>query len=305
MKMPRPSPPLSPPAKSSPLLGVHVSVAGGLETGFQRALEAGCECMQIFIKNQRQWRAPKLTEEQIQHYFAAQGASGLTRVVAHASYLLNLAAPTGSVCSASIAALIDELQRSAALGVESLVFHPGAHLTDTIENGIARIAESLDEVTCATTGLRTMILLETTAGQGTSIGWRFEHIAAIRAKLSAPERVGVCLDTCHLFAAGYDFRTPETYAATMDELDRVIGVAHVRCIHINDSKKDFGSRVDRHEHIGLGKIGDSGFAQFLNDPRWRNTPMILETTKEKDENGEDMDNVNLRRLRGLFRTDPP
>lgn len=285
---------------AAPPLGVHVSVAGGIETGFERALTAGCDCMQIFVKNQRQWRAPKLTDEQIACYRAAQETSGIARVTAHASYLLNLAAPSDSIRSASVAALIDEMQRCELLGVESLVFHPGAHLTDTMESGIKRIAASLDEVTCATAGFRTMILLEVTAGQGTSIGWRFEQIAAIRDNVTSPCRLGVCLDTCHLFAAGYDFRTPETYAATMEELDRVIGVTHVRCIHVNDSKKDLGSRVDRHEHIGQGKIGDSGFALFLNDPCWRNTPMILETTKEKDENGEDMDRVNLRRLRELI-----
>lgn len=145
-----------------------------------------------------------------------------------------------------------------------------------------------------------MILLETTAGQGTSIGWRFEHLAAIRGRLASPERVGVCLDTCHLFAAGYDVRTPESYRAVMDELERVLGASHVRCIHVNDSKKDLGSRVDRHEHIGRGRIGKSGFANFLHDPRWRTTPMILETPKGTNPRGQDWDKVNLRTLRGLI-----
>ncbi len=296
-QLPEPPNPRTP----SPPLGVHVSVAGGLETGFARAVEAGCDCMQIFVKNQRQWRAPKLTEDQITRYKAAQQESGLCRVVAHASYLLNLAAP-GDTRRASVVALIDELERCEALGVESLVFHPGAHLTDTVDNGIARIAESLNEITLETKGFCTMILLETTAGQGTSIGWQFEQIAAIRDRLTSPERVGVCLDTCHLFAAGYDIRSTTAYATTSHQMTATRTLDVVRCIHFNDSKKDLGSRVDRHDHIGRGKIGDSGFANFLNDPRWRLTPMILETAKEKDENGEDMDRVNLRRLRSLLKS---
>jgi len=146
-----------------------------------------------------------------------------------------------------------------------------------------------------------MILLESTAGQGTSIGWRFEQLRGILDRVEAPDRVGVCLDTCHLFAAGYDFRTPDAYAAMMDEMDRVIGLARVRCIHMNDSKRELGSRVDRHEHIGKGKIGKSGFANFINDPRFAGVPMILETPKGTDGRGMDLDKVNLKRLRALIR----
>jgi deoxyribonuclease-4 len=234
---------------------------------------------------------------------------------------------------ASIEAMVDELSRCEALGVEAFVFHPGAHMNKSARRqsepqapvrglgpslalrvrndseamlaGIERIARSLDEVHGRCPGFRTLILLEGTAGQGTSIGWRSEQLRAILERVREHERLGVCLDTCHLFAAGYDVRTPQGYAATIDELDSVIGLARVKCIHMNDSKCPLGSRVDRHEHIGKGLIGKgligkSGFANFLNDPRFAGIPMILETPKGVDGRGTDFDRVNLRRLRTLI-----
>jgi len=303
------------------ILGSHLSVAGGLERALTEAAALGCDCVQIFVKNQRQWRAAPLSEEQITRFRAAQSATHVAPVVAHASYLLNLASPDEPARQRSIDALTDELQRCEALGVAYLVFHPGAHLNveDRIQSrdsnqyrdreeagtspamlaGIERIAMSLDEVHRRCAGFRAMILLETTAGQGTSIGWRFEQLRGVLDRVKAPDQLGVCLDTCHLFAAGYDFRTPETYAAMTDELDRIIGLARVRCIHMNDSKRELGSRVDRHEHIGKGKIGKCGFAHFLNDPRFAGVPMILETPKGIDGRGTNLDRVNLRRLRSL------
>lgn len=284
---------------AQPILGVHCSIAGGLENAFAKGVEVGCDCLQIFVKNQRQWHSRPLNGAQVAAYKAAQRQTGITPVVVHASYLLNLASPDRTTRGKSINAMVDELGRCEALGVSALIFHPGSHLSATLEAGIKRIIRSLDEVHRRCAGTKTMILLEITAGQGTCIGHRFEHLDAIMSQVDAPERLGACLDTCHLFAAGYDFRTPGDYQTTMDELDRVMGLSKVRCIHLNDSKRELGSRIDRHEHIGKGKIGKQGFAHFVNDPRWTGVPMIIETPKGKDGRGTDLDKVNLRRLRSL------
>lgn len=283
-----------------PRFGAHMSVAGGLENAFSAGVEVGCECLQIFVKNQRQWQAAPLSEDQISRYKEAASATMLTPVVAHASYLLNLASPESQSRSKSIEAMIDELERCEALGVSALVFHPGAHLKDTIENGIRRIAESLDEIHQACAGFSAMILLETTAGQGSAIGWQFDQLADIFGLTKQPELLGVCLDTCHLFAAGYDFRTPEGYDQMMDEMKQTIGIKKVKCIHTNDSKKACGSRVDRHDHIGKGKIGLDGFRHFVNDKRFVDVPFILETPKDNDGRGTPYDKVNLKRLRSLM-----
>ena len=296
------SPPAGPvsAAKGVPAFGAHMSVAGGLETAFRRGVAVGCDCLQIFVKNQRQWSAAPLTGDQIARFEAARGETGLTPVLAHAGYLLNLASPDGPTRRRSILGLIDELERGAALGLPGLVLHPGAYREGTLAGGIKRVVKALDRVHRACPGYSCKILLETTAGQGTSIGYRFEQLAAICHGVADSDRLGVCLDTCHLFAAGYDFRTAEGYAAMIDELDSAIGVANVRCIHLNDSKRELGSRVDRHEHIGKGKIGKVGLAHFVNDPRLVRAPMILETPKGKDGRGADLDKVNLKRLRGLL-----
>jgi len=280
-------------------LGAHVSVAGGLENAFALGARLGCECLQIFVKNQRQWRAPKLQSDLVAAFRAAQRETGLGPVVAHASYLLNMASPQRDARRRSILAMVDEVERCEALGVDSLIFHPGSHLDATVEQGIENIANSLDDVHRKTPGYKTTILLETTAGQGTSIGHRFEQLADILERVQQPERLGVCLDTCHLFVAGYDFRNADGYEGMIDELDSVIGLSKVRCVHVNDSKRECGSRVDRHEHIGKGKIGKRGFAHFVNDTRFAGIPMILETPKGKDGRGTDLDKVNLKRLRNL------
>ena len=283
-----------------PKLGAHMSAAGGLENAFLAGAAVGCDCLQLFVKNQRQWQAPPLTDEQITRFQAAQRESGLSPVVAHASYLLNLASPDAKNRKKSIAAMIDELNRCEKLGIDGLIFHPGAHMDGTMMAGVKRVATSLDRVHKDCPGYRCRILLETTAGQGTAIGYRFEQIADIIAKTKEPERLGVCLDTCHLFAAGYDFRKPAGYAAMMDEMESAIGLANVRCIHMNDSKRELGSRVDRHDHIGQGKIGKAGFAHFMNDRRWHDVPMILETPHGADGRGTDLNRVNLKRLRSLI-----
>ena len=284
---------------TAPILGAHMSVAGGLEHAFTAGRRVGCDCLQIFVKNQRQWQGPPLTDEQVQAYQSARREAKLSPVVAHASYLLNLASPDATTRDKSIHAMIDELQRCEALGVSALIFHPGAHMDGTVKQGIQRIARSLDKVRKVCAGYETTVLLETTAGQGTPIGWRFEQLAAIFDRVKEPDCLGVCLDTCHLFAAGYDFRKPDGYAAMIDELCETMGINKVRCIHTNDSKRECGSRVDRHEHIGKGKIGKAGFAHFMNDARWHHVPFILETPKGKDGRGTDLDTVNLKRLRSL------
>lgn len=277
-----------------------MSVAGGLENAFTDGARVGCDCLQIFVKNQRQWAGPPLTEEQVERCRSAAAETGLRPVVAHASYLLNLASPDATVRKRSIRAMTDELDRCDRLGVSALIFHPGAHMADSMLAGIKRVARSLDEAQRRRSGGAAMILLECTAGQGSAIGWQFEQLGDIIARTKEPERLGVCLDTCHLFAAGYDFRKADGYAAMTDELDRAVGTSSVRCIHTNDSKRECGSRVDRHEHIGKGKIGKSGFALFVNDARFREVPFILETPKGKDGRGTELDKVNLKRLRGLL-----
>jgi len=280
-----------------------MSVGGGLEHAFQAGAKASCDCLQIFVKNQRQWQAPPLTDEHIARYQEAASATGLTPVVAHATYLLNLASPDATTREKSIRCITDELQRCEALGVMGLIFHPGAHLDDTVEAGIKRIAKALDQVHSMCAGFQSMILLETTAGQGTAIGWQFDQIANIIEQTKAPDRLGVCLDTCHLFAAGYDFRSAEGYEAMISGMNDSFGLGKIKCIHVNDSKRECGSRVDRHDHIGKGKIGKQGFAHFVNDKRFAGIPMILETPKGKDGRGTDLDKVNLKRLRALIDRD--
>lgn len=296
-----------------PRFGAHMSAAGGLENAFAAAQKCECDALQVFVKNQRQWKAAELNPNQIEAYKQAAGKTKISPVVAHASYLINLASPDNDMRQKSIDALADEHRRCEILGIDGLVFHPGAHLDDTIHNGIKRIIKALNDIQKnaakqqrQTTGKEhdhhkpCTILLETTAGQGSAIGYRFEQLRDILAGLKNPGAFGICLDTCHLFAAGYDFRTTEGYSAMIDEMESAIGVASVQCIHTNDSKKECGSRVDRHDHIGKGKIGNEGFRHFVNDPTWHNLPFILETPKGKDGRGSDLDKVNIKRLKKLI-----
>ena len=290
----------APEAKPAPSIGAHISVAGGLETAFRRGASVGCDCLQIFVKNQRQWQGAPLNEGDIVRFRAAQQETGLAPVLAHAGYLLNLASPDGPLRRRSIRGLIDEIERGEALGLSGIVLHPGSYRKGSPAAGIKRVAGAIDQVHRACPGYHGKILLETTAGQGTALGHRFTQLGDIYHGVAHAHRIAVCLDTCHLFAAGYDFRTAEGYTALMDELDSAISVANVGCIHLNDSKRELGSRVDRHEHIGKGKIGKRGFVNLINDPRLARVPMILETPKGKDGHGTDLDKVNLKRLRGLL-----
>ncbi len=281
------------------LLGAHMSVAGGLSLAFERARSIGINTMQIFTKNQNRWEQKPASPEEIERWFRAQAETGISPVVSHAAYLLNLGSPDDALWEKSVNALIDELTRAEQLGILGVVLHPGAHMDSGEEAGIARIVAGLDRAHAATSGYKTLTLLETTAGQGTVLGYTFDQLRMMVEGVREPERIGFCLDTCHIFVAGYDIRTPEAYAATMAEFDRLLGLDRLKCIHFNDAKKPLGSRVDRHDHIGTGELGLSAFGFFLNDPRLAQVPMILETPKSEDMH-EDVE--NLRVLRGLIRT---
>lgn len=289
------------PSKVAQKFGAHLSVAGGLHLAFDEAEQIGCDCLQIFVKNQRQWVARPITDEQARLFKDAQRKSGVSPVVAHASYLLNLASPEKANRDKSRDALIDELQRCEALGIEDLIIHPGAHMGSGIEAGIAAIADSLDQVHAATAGFTCRVLLESTAGQGTTIGHEICQLGEIIKQVRQSERLGVCIDTCHVFAAGYDIRDRDDYERLLDEIKRHVDIDRVKCIHTNDSKGDCGSRLDRHEHITKGKIGKSGFANILNDPRLAHVPRILETPKGTDGRGVNLDRVNINRMKKLIR----
>ncbi len=260
-------------------LGAHMSVAGGVHTAFARAETVGCTALQIFVKNASQWNAKALARDEIERFAGERRRTGIERIVAHGSYLINLASPSEALWSRSIDALVDELERSEALGLGGLVTHPGAHTGSGDDVGIARIARAIDVVLDRTRGFRCRLLLENTAGTGSTLGHRFEHLHRMRERLAAPERVGTCLDTCHAFCAGYDLRTAESVGETLDRFDEACGIATLGAIHLNDSLKPFESRRDRHAHIGEGAIGRSGFSAILRDPRLRDVPMVLETPK--------------------------
>jgi deoxyribonuclease-4 len=275
-----------------------MSIAGGVDKAPLRGRQTGCDAIQIFTKSNRQWRARPLGDDEVAAFRANLKAAGIGPVVAHDCYLLNLAAPVAAVWKRSVAAFRDELERAERLGIPYLVTHPGSHLSASETDGMARVAEALNVLHSALPRHRVRILLETTAGQGTSLGHRFEQLAAILEQVESADRVGLCLDTCHLFAAGYDIRSLAGYRETMRALLVCGGHARVKAIHLNDSRQGLGSRVDRHAHIGEGCLGPTAFRLFLNDPRFRAVPMILETPK--DEDFVAADRRNLARLRRLL-----
>ncbi len=276
-----------------------MSVSGGLELAFARIRRVDGEAMQIFSRNQRQWRAAPISAEEAGRFVAAWRGWGVFPVAVHGSYLINLASPRKETAAKSVQALAAELVRTAALGIPYLVMHPGAHLGAGTEAGLTTFVKNLDEVFHKTTDPeKVMILIENTAGQGTGLGADFNEIAFILKASQYGERLGVCLDTCHVFAAGHDIRTPEAYRQTFADFDRIIGIDRIKFFHLNDSKKNLGSRVDRHEHIGQGEIGMKAFELLVNDPRFASHPMVLETPK-----GPDLaeDRTNLAILRGLLK----
>ena len=287
-------------------LGAHMSAAGGLFKAFQRGDEAGCDSMLVFTKSNRQWNAKPITDKDVAQYRkAAAKYAHIQPVAVHASYLINIASPDDDLWEKSYQALKDEVERAAAFDLPLITFHPGSFVSSDAEAGMARIAEGLKRllVETAVSAPNTTICVETMAGQGTNLGHSFEQLGNILNQVGDHARLGVCFDTCHVFAAGYDIRTPETYAATMAAFDQAIGLDKIKCFHLNDSKHELGSNKDRHEHIGQGFIGAAGFANFVNDPRWADHPAHLETPKtEEDADGNEieMDPVNLKTLRDLI-----
>ncbi|MBA3275600.1 MAG: deoxyribonuclease IV [Chloroflexia bacterium] len=276
--------------------GSHMSASGGVDKAIARGEAIPVESLQLFAKNERQWIARPLDPDVVQRFHDEVVRTGITKLVVHDSYLINLASPKPDILEKSIPAFTDELQRCDLLGIPYLVTHPGAHTGSGVDAGIARFAQSLNEIFEAMPESKTLTLLETTAGQGTTLGRTFEEIAAIIDLVEDKARVGVCMDTCHIFAAGYDYRTPELYAATMAQFDSTVGLDRLKVLHLNDSKNPLGSNKDRHDHIGAGEIGLEGFRQFVNDPRLNGLPGILET--EKDDAGEN-DRRNIAMLRSL------
>jgi deoxyribonuclease-4 len=279
-------------------LGAHQSISGGTPRAVERGLEAGCRVLQIFVKNSNRWVGRPLERPEARAFRSAARGAGLSRVVAHTSYLINLASPVAELRRRSIGALAEEVERCQRLGIPDLVLHPGAHRGEGEIAGVARIAASLDEVFERTARARVRILLETAAGQGSCVGHRFEHLRDIFGAVRVTRRVAACFDTCHVHAAGYDIVTREGYSETIAAFDRTVGLSRLAAIHVNDSKKPRGSRVDRHEHIGRGTIGRPGFVNLMTDARLAGIPKFLETPKD------DMlvsDRKNLAVLRRLAR----
>jgi len=286
-------------------IGAHMSVAGGLARAVDRAVLHGCEALQIFTKNANQWRAKPIDPLQVRAFRTRLGETAIAPVVSHASYLINLATAMPLLREQSIAAFIDELDRADALGLLGVVVHPGTCTSGTDEEGLRRIGDAIRQAFKARPRRRTMVLLEHTAGQGRTLGHRFEHLAAIIGRLDGSKRIGVCLDTCHLVASGYDIVSDEGYRETFETFDRVVGFDRLELFHGNDSKKPCASRVDRHEHIGRGCLGTEPFRRLLHDPRFSHLPILIETektsrtTRPADVTVDPLDAMNLTLLRTL------
>jgi deoxyribonuclease-4 len=280
-----------------PKFGSHMSISGGCFRCMEWGQLAGCDVVQLFSKNERQWLGKALTDEDIAKFTEARTRTGVDPVMIHDSYLINLSSPKDELWEKSIEAFRDELLRARLLGVPYLNTHPGSHVGSGEEVGLDRMAAALNRLGAEGAFEGVTILLETTAGQGTNLGAKFEHLAYIIEHVDYPEAFGVCIDTCHIFAAGYDIRTPEAYAATMAEFDRLVGYDRIKALHLNDALQPFGDRKDRHAHIGEGHIGLEGFRNVVNDPRLAGLPMVLETPKGTDCQ-EDIDNI--KRLRDLI-----
>jgi deoxyribonuclease-4 len=286
------------------LLGAHVSIAGGVDKAPERGRRATCHAIQVFTKSNVQWAARAIGTDEQARFLANLARHEIHVAFAHACYLINLCSADGAIRRRSQQALATELSRCSFLRLPCLVLHPGSHGGQGQHEAMKWIVEgalwAADKADYGATGMRPTLLLETTAGQGNSVGWRFEQLAALLAALEKTLPVGVCFDTCHVFAAGYDLRTAETYGRTMEELHRAIGIHRIEAFHLNDSRGGLGSRLDRHEHIGRGRVGLEGFRTLLNDPRFARCPMVIETPKGKNNR---LDIANLRRLRSLIATD--
>jgi deoxyribonuclease IV len=294
-----------------PRLGAHLSIAGGLPRAVDRAEASGCQALQIFTKSAGQWRARDLPLEEIALFRRRVRQTKIRPVIAHNSYLINVAAADPALRRQSIAALGDELDRAESLGLDALVMHPGSYTSGTERDGLRLIGEALAAILESRPGGHARLLLEHTAGQGTNLGHRFEHLAEIIDGLGGSPRVGVCLDTCHLLAAGYDIVSEDGYHETFHQFGRLVGFSRLKAFHLNDSKKPCGSRVDRHEHIGKGCLGLEPFRRIVNDPRFARLPMLLETPKldtpqsRRLSDVDPFDRTNLERLRKLIRIPHP
>jgi deoxyribonuclease IV len=281
-----------------PILGAHLSIAGGYFKAADSAARLEMDTVQIFTKNNNQWQGKPLSPADIASFHESVQKHHLRLPISHSSYLINLASPDDVLRRKSIDAMVVELQRAAALGLEHVVLHPGSHTTASETEGLAHVAESLEEILAETRSLPTGILLENTAGQGSNLGWKFEHLGHLLSELRHPPRVGVCFDTCHAFAAGYRFSSAAEYRRMWEQFDDIVGMTHLQALHLNDSKRECGSRVDRHEHVGRGHLGLEAFWRIMRDPRLADLPMFLETPKGT-EDGMEHDTRNLMILRRL------
>ena len=285
------------------IIGSHQSISGGLYKAVEITHSLGFDCVQFFSKNSNQWKAKPIDPKEADLFKAKLAELNISHPLIHDSYLINLASPKDELYQKSIDAFSDEVRRAAVLDVPMLVMHPGSYTESSEEEGLAKIAKGLDEVFEQNTNNQVMVLLETTAGQGTNLGSKFEHLRTVMDLCRFPERLGVCFDTCHVFAAGYPLQTPDEYAATMKDFEKIIGVKHLKAFHFNDSVKGLSSRVDRHAHIGQGTLGLEPFRHILNDKRFKKVPMYLETPKGTTEiKGQtvDWDIVNLKTLKKLI-----
>ncbi|MGH7355078.1 MAG: deoxyribonuclease IV [Candidatus Rokuibacteriota bacterium] len=286
-------------------LGAHMSIAGGLALALERGRDVGCGAVQLFLRNQRQWAAPPLRDADARAFATARRSTGIRWAFAHASYLINLAAPDAAAWRRAVKAFIDELERAEALGLLCVVIHPGSHLGSGAAAGVARVARAVDQALDATPGYRVKVALENTAGAGGALGRSFGELGAILARTRGAERAGVCLDTCHLFAAGYDIRTEQGWRRAMAECAAEVGVGRVLTFHLNDAASTLGSALDRHEHIGRGGIGLAPFRLLLNDRRFARVPKVLETPKDPEPRADRRNLATLRALRSTARLSRP
>ncbi|MFY9716428.1 MAG: deoxyribonuclease IV [Thermoplasmata archaeon] len=283
-------------------LGAHIGIADGLAESVRQARRIGCDSLQIFSKSPQMWAGPAIAAGPAAEFRAAIAAEGLKASAVHHGYLANLGSPKPEMLARSRAAFLDEVRRAELLGADGLIFHPGAHLGSGSEAGVRTIAVSLREAIAEVPKGTVRLLLENAAGQGTTLGSTFEELATVLDAVGAPERVGIALDTCHLFAAGFDFRTEDGYGTLVDRIESTVGTRHVHAFHLNDAKAPAGSHLDRHENIGHGEIGKEGFRHFVNDRRWATVPGYLETPL--DESGYDRYAEDLRTLRSLLKAAP-
>lgn len=281
-----------------PFLGAHMSIAGGVQHAVEKAEQVNSQALQVFTKSSNQWSARPLATEDIDQFRSLREKAKLSYVMSHDSYLINLASPDAVLREKSLRAFLDEIDRADLLGIDYLVFHPGAHMGQGSEEGCRRVSAAMNDCLTKRPKAKVKLLIENAAGQGTTLGRTFEELAMIRDGVEDKARTGFCIDTCHTYAAGYDLRTKETYEATMTSLDNAVGIRNVLAFHINDCKKDLGCHVDRHDHIGKGTMTLKPFEFLLNDPRFSESPMVLETPKSDDLH-EDIE--NLETLRSLIR----